>query len=107
MTEINLKSMIAAASASFANRFDPVELTVAALPAPVDFPPDLEVLQHRTGYSMIELSNGDVVKIHLHITRMRYDPASNVFMPEIRLVPELVLSARGRSFVRDSSVVLS
>lgn len=69
----------------------PAPMTLGPLPKmPADMPPELTVLKHLTGYTELELSNGDVIRIHLQVHEMNWDASNGTFVPIYRVVPEVI-----------------
>lgn len=56
-------------------------------------PRDMTVTRHLVGYTEVNLSNGDVVRLHLYVDAMIFNPENGGFVPRYRLVPEVVKAA--------------
>lgn len=67
-------------------------------PVPHEPPPsNVKVLEHLVGATVVRLENGDVIRCHLFVTEFCYSSEHQQYLPAFRVVPEVELSARGRS----------
>ncbi len=63
----------------------------AALPRQsADMPPQLRVVEHRVGYSEVRLENGDLIRLHLFVEEMLWQPEHATYAPNYRVVPEVL-----------------
>lgn len=71
---------------------------VAVEPVPSELPPsNVKVVEHLVGATVVRLENGDVIRCHLFVTEFSYSSEHQQYLPMFRVVPEVVLSAQGRS----------
>jgi len=55
-----------------------------------DMPSQLRVVEHLVGYSEVRLENGDLIRLHLFVDCMTWQPEHLTYAPSYRVVPEVV-----------------
>lgn len=69
----------------------PIPVTLGPLPTQPDpTPPELRVVKHLVGYTEVQLSNGDTIRLHLHVDHFAFDAAVASFLPSYRVLPEVI-----------------
>lgn len=70
-------------------------LTVQHVPGPLprsnpEMPSELRVVEHMVGYSEVRLENGDLIRLHLFVDKMDWQPEALTFTPSYHVVPEVL-----------------
>lgn len=52
---------------------------------------ELHVVEHLVGFTQITLSNGDVMKMHLHVDSIEFDETKQEMTPRFRVIPEVLV----------------
>ena len=71
------------------------QLVVQFSPGPLpqtspSMPPEMRVVEHRVGYSEVRLENGDLIRLHLYVDAMLWQPENLTYAPSYRVVPEVL-----------------